>query len=103
MYEYDQISDWYAANRHPEIGVADIEKFAGSLGDSGKILDLGCGTGVPISQTLARMGFDVFGIDSSPEMISQFRTNVPHAHAQCATLQESDFLTPISMPWWHGA
>lgn len=91
MYEYDQISDWYAANRHPAIGVADVMKFAGSLGDSGKILDLGCGNGVPISQTLARMGFDVFGIDSSPEMISQFRTNVPHAHAQCATLQESDF------------
>jgi SAM-dependent methyltransferase len=40
------------------------------LGTSGRILDLGCGTGEH-SRFLAAQGFDVVGIDASPTMIAK--------------------------------
>lgn len=39
------------------------------LGDPGRILDIGCGTGVFLERAVAA-GFDAIGIDAAPEMIS---------------------------------
>lgn len=91
MHEYDEISDWYAANRSSDAGVADVAAFARTLAPGSKILDLGCGNGIPISQYLIRSGFDLFGIDSSQEMIVRFRDNCPSAYAECAAIQGSNF------------
>lgn len=91
MHEYDEISDWYAATRSPDAGVPDVAALAGTLAPGSKILDLGCGNGIPISQFLIRSGFDLFGIDSSQEMIARFRDNCPSAHAECAAIEGSDF------------
>ncbi len=95
MHEYDEISDWYFATRSPEAGVPDVAAFARTLAPGSKILDLGCGTGIPIAQFLIRSGFDVFGIDSSPEMIARFHESCPGAHAQCVPIQSSDFFNTI--------
>jgi len=56
MHEYDQIVDWYVSTRDPEIGIPAIRRFARTLPASGRILDLGCGDGIPISQWLIREG-----------------------------------------------
>ena len=37
-----------------------------------KLLDIGCGTGLP-TETLYQIGFDVTGVDSSPEMVMAAR------------------------------
>lgn len=95
MDEYDEISDWYAANRRSEVGVPDVSALARTLVPGSKILDLGCGNGIPISQYLVRSGFELFGIDSSPKMIARFRRNCPGAHAQCATILDSDFFNTV--------
>ncbi len=95
MPEYDEISDWYAGARSSDAGVPDVAAFAGPLAAGAKVLDLGCGNGVPISQILVRSGFEVFGIDNSREMIARFRENCPSTHAQCATIQSSDFFNTM--------
>ncbi|CAN5321224.1 class I SAM-dependent methyltransferase [soil metagenome] len=95
MDEYDEISDWYAANRRPEVGLQDVSALARTLAPGSKILDLGCGNGIPISQYLVRNGFELFGIDSSHKMLAGFRRNCPGAHCQCATLQNSDFFNTV--------
>src|SRR5215472_206521 len=41
-----------------------------------RILDLGCGTG-QLTAEIAKAGAEVIGIDSSPEMIGQARSNYP--------------------------
>jgi trans-aconitate methyltransferase len=41
-----------------------------------RILDLGCGTG-QLTAEIAKSGAEVMGVDSSPEMISQARSNYP--------------------------
>jgi SAM-dependent methyltransferase len=44
------------------------------------VLDLGCGTGLPIDKYLANHGADVTGIDVSPKHIALATANVPSAN-----------------------
>lgn len=55
------------------------------------VLDLGCGTGVPISRVLIERGFHVYGVDASPSMVAAFRSRFPHVRVECAAVEESDF------------
>ncbi|RSV42919.1 class I SAM-dependent methyltransferase [Sphingomonas sp. ABOLE] len=57
----------------------------------GAVLDIGCGTGVPIGTCLAAQGFTLFGIDPAPKMIAAFRANVPEATAACEPAETSRF------------
>lgn len=89
MREYDRIAAWYAETRS-DIGLRDVTALARTLPSGAKVLDAGCGTGAPIAAELLRLGFDVYGIDSSAAMIRRFRANCPAAHAQHSTLAGSD-------------
>jgi len=55
------------------------------------VLDLGCGTGVPISQVLIERGFHVHGVDASPAMVAAFRARFPTVPVECAAVEDSDF------------
>ena len=61
------------------------------LAPGATILDLGCGTGVPISQTLIERGFKVYGVDASASMITAFRARFPTVPLECAAAEDSDF------------
>ena len=91
MREYDQIAEWYTSTRSPTIGVPDLAAFAGMLPPRARVLDLGCGDGVPISQFLVREGFDVTALDSSVEMIARYRANFPDIPIRCERVQEALF------------
>lgn len=91
MREYDQIADWFAGSRSREAGVPDILALADRLGPGGSVLDLGCGTGVPLARALIERGFRVYGIDSSPEMVARLRLACPEAFAECEPIQRSTF------------
>ena len=57
-----------------------IEDFAELLKPQCRILDVGCGTGFPIDDYLAKRGFIVTGIDISEEMIKRAESlNLPGA------------------------
>src|SRR5579884_3339455 len=77
MHEYDLIADWYPTDRGRVIGVAEALAVAGTLLPHSRILDIGCGNGVPITQALAKAGHHVIGLDSSAGMLALFRSNLP--------------------------
>ncbi|MFH1631205.1 MAG: methyltransferase domain-containing protein [Candidatus Aenigmatarchaeota archaeon] len=56
-----------------------IDLFLRKLSKGSRILDLGCGGGVPITKRLVDSGFDVVGIDLSETMIELAKKNVPEA------------------------
>lgn len=59
--------------------ISDLfNEFTGFVG-KGRVLDLGCGTGVPYARHLTGKGFDVLGIDLSEEMVKVASSNVPGA------------------------
>ncbi|MFY0662381.1 MAG: class I SAM-dependent methyltransferase [Shimia sp.] len=55
-----------------------------------KILDLGCGSGRPLSGYLAGLGHHVCGVDASAAMIARAQANVPGATFQIADMRALD-------------
>lgn len=75
-----------------EVGTALVRSWARDrLPASAAILDIGCGSGVPIAQALVRDGFAVWGVDASPSLISAYRRHLPDMPATCEPAQDSDF------------
>jgi len=61
------------------------------LPQAGSVIDVGCGSGVPIAETLIEAGFDVFGIDPSSILIAAFKHRFPDAPIACEAAQDSTF------------
>jgi ubiquinone/menaquinone biosynthesis C-methylase UbiE len=77
MREYDLIADWYSTDRGRTAGVDEALAVAATLRAGARILDLGCGNGVPITEALVKADHRVVGLDSSTEMLAHFRVNLP--------------------------
>jgi 2-polyprenyl-3-methyl-5-hydroxy-6-metoxy-1,4-benzoquinol methylase len=88
---WETVSGRFMAIRS-DVGAALVRSWARScLPPSATILDVGCGSGVPIARSLVRDGFSVWGVDASPSLISAYRTNVPDMPTVCGPAQDSDF------------
>lgn len=89
---FDAIGDRYdEAFPHKEGQVAAGGWLTASLPPGARVLDLGCGTGVPTARRLTDAGLRVTGVDLSPGMLAKARANVPEAefiHADIADLGE---------------
>lgn len=61
------------AYQHNPLKIACIEKAMSLMprpsSSGAKVLDIGCGTGIPVSKMLSEGGFDVIGLDISPKMV----------------------------------
>jgi SAM-dependent methyltransferase len=80
VHEYDLIADWYASDRsHAErpAGVPEVTNLALTLPRGARVLDIGCGTGIPLTRVLLDAGHQVLGLDSSARMLNLFRINLP--------------------------
>lgn len=85
---WEAIAERFMRVRSP-IGSALIRRWAQDrLAPSAAIIDIGCGSGVPIARALVGDGFRVSGIDT---LIDAFRRNLPGSPAACECAQESSF------------
>lgn len=77
---YDRISDRYGeAFPHKEGQLACGDWLLAKLRPGARVLDVGCGTGLPSALQLTRGGCEVTGVDISPAMLARARRNVPEA------------------------
>lgn len=87
MNAYDRIFEaWHYFRKHSTINPCVVD-FASYLYPGDSVLDLGCGTGYPISVYLSRCGFQVTGIDASAKMIEQAQSY----HLENVQFFEQDF------------
>ncbi len=88
---WDGVAEQFMAARS-DVGVTIVRAWArDKLPPSSSIVDVGCGSGVPIAQALIEDGFAVFGIDASPTLIEAFRERFPDAMSACEAAQDSRF------------
>lgn len=73
------------------IGVAAVRRWAQSLPSGAMVLDLGCGSGLPLTQVPIDEGLTVYGIDASPTLVAAFRTNFPDVTVACESVEGSSF------------
>ncbi|MFI1969118.1 class I SAM-dependent DNA methyltransferase [Streptomyces cinnamoneus] len=77
---FDAIGDRYdEAFPHKEGQLAAGAWLAAALPPGSRILDVGCGTGLPTARQLVEAGHEVVGNDLSPGMLDLARVNVPGA------------------------
>jgi 2-polyprenyl-3-methyl-5-hydroxy-6-metoxy-1,4-benzoquinol methylase len=88
---YEQVAGRFISSRNSRTGAAIIREWSRTLQPRSAILDLGCGHGVPISQTLIEEGFTVFGVDGSRTLIEAYRKRFPLAFVECAGVEDSEF------------
>lgn len=86
---WEDIAGLFMRVRNPRVGAEVAREWSRTLPAGGFILDLGCGHGVPITQTLIEQGFAVYGIDASPKLIAAFRQRFPDSPAECSAVEDS--------------
>ncbi|HUB80309.1 MAG TPA: class I SAM-dependent methyltransferase [Bryobacteraceae bacterium] len=89
---YEAVAETFARARTPTIGPRVVREWAKRLPPGASILDLGCGPGIPISQTLIDLGFAVYGIDASATLVARFRRSFPNIPVEHNSIEQSDFL-----------
>jgi SAM-dependent methyltransferase len=70
-----------------------LTELAGRLPAGGAVLDLGCGSGLPVARDLAAAGHRLTGVDISEVQIRRARELVPRAEFVCADAIAVDFPT----------
>jgi cyclopropane fatty-acyl-phospholipid synthase-like methyltransferase len=73
------------------IGTSSVRKWAKTLTPDSTVLEIGCGTGVPVSKILLTEGMKIYGIDASPTMVKTFQQNFPNAPVECESVENSLF------------
>jgi 2-polyprenyl-3-methyl-5-hydroxy-6-metoxy-1,4-benzoquinol methylase len=91
---YERIAPIFISGRgqnHTGVGARVVAEWSRKLPVRATLLDLGCGPGVPISETLIKSGFSVYGVDASPSMVAAFQARFPGAPVECAAVEDSEF------------
>jgi SAM-dependent methyltransferase len=95
---YEVIAETYHQRRlgREEANEDWLDSLRPLLPLSGRVIDLGCGSGVPITRYFASRGYEVEGYDISPRMLEIARREVPGATFQERRIEDID-LAPESV------
>ncbi|MCE7741307.1 MAG: class I SAM-dependent methyltransferase [Candidatus Heimdallarchaeota archaeon] len=88
---YNQIAPHFGVFRSQFSNEQELEFLCSLLPENAKILDVGCGTGIPVVRYLVRKGYGVTGVDISGKMLELARKNVPEAEYFRYDMNELDF------------
>jgi ubiquinone/menaquinone biosynthesis C-methylase UbiE len=88
---YDRLAEKYQVIRHTFDNKKELGEFTSLLPKKAKVLDVGCGTGVPATKFFVEKGFDVTGIDFSDNMVKLARKNAPKAKFVLKDMTKLDF------------
>lgn len=86
---YNRCAVDYAAQKRTTPG-AELNLITERLALGSKVLDVGCGAGIPVARHLAET-FSLTGIDISSNMIALAEQNVPTANFILADVLEAEF------------
>jgi SAM-dependent methyltransferase len=73
------------------IGAAAVREWGRTLPRGATVIDLGCGSGRPITDALIAEGLNVYAIDASPSLADAFRRNFPNTPVACEAVEDSTF------------
>jgi SAM-dependent methyltransferase len=77
------------------VGAREVRNWARTLPSGATVIDVGCGSGLPITKVLVGEGLNVYGIDASPSLVNAFRHNFPEIPIACESVQDSLFFNRL--------
>jgi SAM-dependent methyltransferase len=92
---YERVAAEFLAGRgrapSTAVGTSEVRDWACTLPIGAAVIDLGCGTGFPITKVLVDERLNVYGVDASPSLVAAFRHNLPEVPVACESVVESSF------------
>lgn len=88
---YDEVAEDFIALRSQTTGVSSVRSWSASFHPGDRILDIGCGSGLPLTALLIERGLNVSAIDASPKMVAEFERNFPDIEIACEAVESSVF------------
>ncbi len=90
---YNRIADLYHSKRlaKKDVNYRYFDKLFHFFPNSGRLLDLGCGGGQPLTAYFADKGFETVGVDISPEMIEIAKRQIPQGKFFVSDMVECQF------------
>ena len=92
---YESVAAEFLAGRgrapSTAIGAKAVCDWARRLPSGAAVIDLGCGSGLPITKVLVNERLHVYAIDASPSLVEAFRHNLPDVPVACEPVQDSLF------------
>ena len=91
---YDNIAKRFIEVRGQKfdgIGTLSVRNWIKTLPKNSIVLDLGCGTGIPITKVLVEEEMKVYAIDASSSLIDEFQNNFPNIPVECEAVENSNF------------
>jgi SAM-dependent methyltransferase len=73
------------------IGTKAVRARARKLPRGAVVIDLGCGSGFPITEVLVAEGLNIYALDGAPSFVQAFRRNFPNIPIACEAVEESAF------------
>jgi SAM-dependent methyltransferase len=73
------------------IGTKAVREWARLLPRGAAVIDIGCGTGLPITKVLVDEGLNVCAVDAAPSFVEAFRHNLPEVPVACESVLDSSF------------
>ncbi|MDY6796769.1 MAG: methyltransferase domain-containing protein [Actinomycetota bacterium] len=89
--QYDSMAQSYNDHRHLFDNSAQLAELGKLVGKEDRVLDAGCGSGIPVAKYFVERGCEVVGVDISGEMIKLARKNVPGAEFHKADILKLDY------------
>ncbi len=86
---YNKCAQAYGSSRS-NVPNGEIEVLMERLPEKSRVLDIGCGNGVPNLVALSKY-FKVTGVDISEEQIARAKRNVPNGNFLCCDIMKRDF------------
>lgn len=86
---YNKCSEEYSKARYGK-EEPSLKLLANTIPDCSSVLDIGCGSGIPVSKLLAER-FQVTGVDISEKQIEQAKVNVSEANFIHQDIMDFDF------------
>lgn len=92
---YERLAAEFLAGRgrapSTAVGTKEVRDWARTLPPGATVIDLGCGTGLPITKVLVDEGLNVYAVDAAPSLVAAFRHNLPEVPVACESVVESAF------------
>jgi SAM-dependent methyltransferase len=81
---------WAALRGQELVESSWLDRFCSLLPDGATVLDIGCGSGLPLARELIRRGFEVTGLDGSRTMVELFQRNLPASPVHLMDMRQLD-------------
>ena len=73
------------------VGAKAVRDWARTLPSGATVIDLGCGSGLPITRVLVEEELKVYAIDAAESLVAAFRHNFPGIPIACESVEVSPF------------